>query len=149
MQVVFNSSKFALEGLVEGSHYELKGLGIENVLLQPGAFPTELSAKTMTGSDESVVEAYGEIAQIPAKMGESLHQLFNSEHAPNPELVSEAMLKLIETPRGERPLRTVVDPLTGQFAEKANEEVFTQYKNFAGAFGMGELLADEKVEAEA
>jgi NAD(P)-dependent dehydrogenase (short-subunit alcohol dehydrogenase family) len=145
---IYNSSKFALEGLVEGSHYELKGLGIENVIVQPGAFPTELAAKTMTGSDESVLEGYGEIAQIPQKIGESLHELFSSEHAPNPDLVAEAMVNLIESPKGERPLRVVVDPLTGQFTEKANEQVFTQYKNFLGAFGMGELVAEKEVEAE-
>jgi NAD(P)-dependent dehydrogenase (short-subunit alcohol dehydrogenase family) len=146
---IYNSSKFALEGLVEGSHFELKGLGIENVLVQPGAFPTELAAKTMTGSDESVLEGYGEIAEIPQKIGESLHQLFNSEHAPNPDLVAEEMVKLIELPKGERPLRVVVDPLTGQFAEKANEEVYTQYKGFLNAFGMGEMISEEKAEVEA
>lgn len=145
---IYNSSKFALEGLVEGSHFELKSLGVENVLLQPGAFPTDLVNKTMTGSDESVIGGYGELVQIPQKMGESLQELFSSEHAPNPDLVAEAMVKLIESPKGERPLRVVVDPLTGQFTEKANEEVFKQYKNFLGAFGMGELLG-EKAEAEA
>jgi NAD(P)-dependent dehydrogenase (short-subunit alcohol dehydrogenase family) len=145
---IYNSSKFALEGLVEGSHLELKGLGVDNVLVQPGAFPTELSAKTMTGSDKSVLEGYGETAEIPQKIGESLTQLFSSEHAPNPDLVAEAMVKLIESPKGERPLRVVVDPLTGKFTEKANEEVYTQYKNFLGAFGMGEMLGKEKAEAE-
>ena len=146
---IYNSSKFALEGLVEGINLELKSLGIENVIVQPGAFPTELGIKAMTGSDESVLEGYGEIADIPQKLGESLHHLFTSEHAPNPEMVGEAMVKLIETPKGDKPLRVVVDPLTGDFTEKANEEVYTQYINFLDTFGMGQLIGKEKDTAEA
>ncbi|MFC2134208.1 SDR family oxidoreductase [Bacteroidota bacterium] len=137
---IYNSSKFALEGLIEGSHYELKSLGVENVLVQPGAFPTELAVKTVMGSDGSVLGGYGEIAEFPSKIGESLHQLFSSDMAPNPNLVAEAIVDLIEAPKGERALRTVVDPLTGKFTEKANEEVFTQYKGFLNAFGMDQLL---------
>ncbi|MDB5286316.1 MAG: NADP-dependent 3-hydroxy acid dehydrogenase YdfG [Mucilaginibacter sp.] len=34
---------------------------------------------------------------------------------PDRELVADTILKLIDTPKGERPLRTVVDPVTGKF----------------------------------
>lgn len=137
---IYNSTKFALEGLVEGSHYELRPLGVDNVLIQPGVFPTELSGKTMLGSDLKINESYGEIAAIPGKIGEALQGLFASEHAPNPQLVADAVLKLIETPKGKRPLRTVVDPLTGTFTNSANTVVSEEYAKFMGAFGLGHLL---------
>lgn len=137
---IYNSSKFALEGLIEGIHYELKGLGIDAVLVQPGAFPTDIFGKTKTGSDESVIESYGELAKIPQQIGENIGQLFASENAPNPQLVADAVYKLILEEKGKRPLRTVVDPITGGYLEKANAAVGTEYKEFLTAFGMGNLL---------
>ncbi len=137
---IYNSSKFALEGLIEGIHYELKGFGIEAVLIQPGAFPTDIFGKTKTGSDESIIESYGELAKIPQQIGENIGQLFASESAPNPQLVADAVHELILTEKGKRPLRTVVDQITGSYIEKANAAVAVQHKEFLTAFGMGDLL---------
>jgi len=39
---VYNSAKFAIEGLSEGLHYEVRPLGIDVALILPGAFPTEI-----------------------------------------------------------------------------------------------------------
>jgi short-subunit dehydrogenase len=35
--VVYNASKFALEGLSEGLHYEVRPLGVDVAIVQPGA----------------------------------------------------------------------------------------------------------------
>ena len=48
--------------------------------------------------------------------------------------------KLIETPKNKRPLRTVVDAMTGKFIENANEKTKIEYDNFITAFGMKDLL---------
>jgi len=137
---IYNSAKFGLEGLIEGSHYELKGLGIDNVIIEPGAFPTELSTNSLIGSDQSVSADYGEIVEIPKKMGENLEHLFKSKNAPKPILIAEAISNLIDLPKGNRPLRTVVDPLTGEFTRAANIAVYEQYKKFLSSFGMGKLV---------
>ena len=42
---VYNSTKFALEGLTEGLHLEVRPLGVDVVLVEPGAFPTEIFQK--------------------------------------------------------------------------------------------------------
>jgi len=47
---------------------------------------------------------------------------------------------LINAPKGQRPLRTVVDAVTGSFTETANQQVKVQYDNFLTAFGMQGLL---------
>jgi spore germination protein GerM len=60
---------------------------------------------------------------------------------PDPQLVADAILKLIDTPNGKRPLRTVVDPATGNFSEIANGQVKEQYENFLTAFGMQGMLS--------
>lgn len=136
---VYNSTKHAVEGLTEGLHYEVKPFGVEAVLIEPGAFPTEIFGKTAYGADSDVIAGYGDLAKVPEQIGEGMGQMFEAMK-PNPQLIPEAIVKLIETPKGERPLRTVVDPITGGFVEKANEIVKEEYANFLTAFGMKELL---------
>ena len=72
-------------------------------------------------------------------MGQGMQEMFE-QVKPSPQMVPDAIFKLIETPKGQRPLRTVVDPITGQFVESANANVKTDYENFLSAFGMGSLL---------
>ncbi len=136
---VYNSAKFAVEGLSEGLHYEVRPLGIDVALIQPGAFPTEIFSKSKTGSDVAVAAGYGELANVPAQIGEGMGKMFEA-YQPNPQLVADAIIGLINTPKGERPLRTVVDAVTGSFSETANQQVKVQYESFLTAFGMQSLL---------
>lgn len=137
---IYAGSKFGLEGISEGLHYELKRLGIDVAILQPGAFPTEILQKTLPASDQSVFDGYGAVAEIPNKMMTAIGQLIQS-HQPNPQDVADAMVKLIETEKGKRPLRTVVDPITGEYIEAANHAVAENFGKGLTLFGMGELLA--------
>lgn len=136
---VYNGAKFAVEGLTEGLHYEVRPLGVDVVMIQPGAFPTDIFGKSATGSDSSVVAGYGDIAHIPQQVGEGMGKMFEALK-PNPQLVADAIVHLINLPKGQRPLRTVVDPVTGSFTEIANKQVKEQYDNFLTAFGMQGLL---------
>lgn len=138
-QMTYNSAKFALEGLTEGLHYEVKPFGIEVVMIQPGPFPTEIFGKIVPGSDDTVIAGYGELAKIPEQIGAGIGQMFEAVK-PNPQLVADALLNLINTQKGKRPLRTVVDPATAHFTEAANMQVKEQYEGFLTAFGMGEML---------
>ncbi|MGZ3750513.1 MAG: SDR family oxidoreductase [Mucilaginibacter sp.] len=138
-QMAYNVAKFALEGLTEGLHYEVRPLGVDVVTIQPGPFPTDIFGKILSGSDANVISGYGDLAKIPEQIGKGIGQLFETVK-PNPQLVADAIVKLIETPNGKRPLRTVVDPATGHFSEIANNHVKVQYENFISAFGMGDML---------
>jgi NAD(P)-dependent dehydrogenase (short-subunit alcohol dehydrogenase family) len=138
-QTIYNSAKFALEGLTEGLHYEVKALGVDVVLIQPGAFPTEIFGKAVTGSDDTVIGGYGDLAKVPAQIGAGIAQLFETAK-PDAQLVADAIVRLIDTPGGKRPLRAVVDPVTGHLMEIANKQVQEQYDNFLTAFGMQEML---------
>lgn len=136
---VYNSAKFAIEGLSEGLHYEVRPMGIDVALIQPGAFPTEIFGKSKTGSDVAVAAGYGELANVPAQIGEGMGKMFET-FQPNPQSVADAIVGLIGAPKGKRPLRTVVDAVTGSFTETANQQVKVQYDNFLTAFGMQGLL---------
>ena len=136
---VYNSTKFAVEGLTEGLHYEVRPLGVDVLMIQPGAFPTEIFGKSSYGSDADIYNQYGELAKVPEQIGAGMGQMFEAMK-PNPQMVPDAILKLIETEKGKRPLRTVVDGMTGAFVEKANASVKEEYTNFLTAFGMKDLL---------
>jgi len=51
-----------------------------------------------------------------------------------------AVVQLIGIPKGQRPLRTVVDPITGKYIKAANDAVAEQFAQGLTVFGMGELL---------
>ncbi|WP_428331575.1 SDR family oxidoreductase [Mucilaginibacter sp.] len=136
---IYAGSKFGLEGISEGLHYELKRLGIDVAIIEPGAFPTEMSQKTQYASDQSVFEGYSAIAEMPGKMMIALGGLIQS-HNPDPQMVADAIVDLIGTAKGKRPLRTVVDPITGKYIEAANHAVAEQFGPGLTLFGMGELL---------
>ena len=136
---VYNSSKFALEGLAEGLHYEVRPFGIDVVIVQPGAFPTEIFNKTTYGADKQLADEYGELSKLPKQLGQGILQMFENVK-PDPQMVPDAIFKLMEMDHGKRPLRTVVDAITGQFVEKANTEVKQEYDKFITAFGLEALL---------
>lgn len=136
---VYSAAKFGLEGLSEGLHYEVKSLGVDVALIEPGAFPTDILHKVKSGSDASVVDAYGAIADIPNQMGAGLAQLFETVK-PNPQNVADAVISLMNLPKGQRPLRTVVDPATGSIVKAANDAVKIEFEKCMIAFGMGDLL---------
>ncbi|HZP91805.1 MAG TPA: SDR family oxidoreductase [Burkholderiales bacterium] len=129
------ASKFALEALADAQRDELKSLGIDVVLIEPGAFPTEVGNKGLYASDPRAQE-YGEVAAIPQKMGEGLAQLFASPKAPNPQDVADAVKRLIDMPAGRRPARMVVDKLTGDPVRAVNEVYEKQRLALMTAFGI-------------
>lgn len=136
---MYSSSKFAFEGLSEGLHYEVRPLGVDVTIVQPGAFPTEMSQKLVFGSDASVNDGYAAIADFPNRMGATVGGMFETLK-PDPQDVANAIVDLINLPQGQRPLRTVVDPFTGNFVKAANDAVKAEYEKGIVAFGMKDLL---------
>lgn len=137
---VYSASKFGLEGLSEGLHYELRPLGVDVAIIQPGTFPTEMSQKIQSGSDTSIVDDYKAISEYPNKMFAAIGQIFETVK-PDPQDVADAVVQLINLPKGQRPLRTVVDPSTGELIKRANDAVHVEYAKALTAFGMEGLLS--------
>lgn len=135
----YSASKFALEGLSEGMHYELRPLGVDIAMIQPGGFPTEMSQKVQSGSDIAVVDDYNAIAQYPDKMFHAMGQMFET-FKPDPQDVADAIVNLISLPKGQRPLRTVVDPSTGEIVRTANKAMEAAYAKILTAYGIEGLL---------
>ncbi|KFF00517.1 short-chain dehydrogenase [Chryseobacterium formosense] len=136
----YGASKFALEGLSESLHYELRPFGVDVAIIQPGSFPTEMSQKVQFGSDTSVNDDYKLIADIPDKIFGAVGKMIETVK-PDPQEVADAVVKLINLPKGQRPLRTVADPTTGEIVRAANDAVATEYSKVLTAFGMQDLLS--------
>lgn len=133
----YAASKFALEALAEAQHDELESLGIDVVLLQCGAFPTEVGNKGLYPADEARAAEYGEVGKIPQKMGEGLGQYFASPQSPNPQDVADAVKKLVDTPAGKRPARVVIDKLTGDPMQGLNDAHQGHRRVVLTRFGLG------------
>jgi NAD(P)-dependent dehydrogenase (short-subunit alcohol dehydrogenase family) len=99
------AAKFALEALAEAYHYELAMLGVDSIMVEPGAAPTKFMAAMLMPGDAERAAGYGPLAQLPEQMAAGLQHMLTM----NPQDVADAILRLIETPAGSRPLRTVVD----------------------------------------
>ena len=110
------ASKFALEAYAEVLHYELSGLGVESVIVEPGPFPTRLLANSPEPADGLRAEGYGPIAQIREVFSETFSKFFASEQSTKPQDVADAIARLVITPSGKRPLRTVCGPDYGALA---------------------------------
>jgi NAD(P)-dependent dehydrogenase (short-subunit alcohol dehydrogenase family) len=99
------ASKFALEALAEAYSYELAAQGIESVIVEPGAYETPVFGNTVTAADEGRTSTYGAVREIPARINAAL-----SSGAGNAQEVADAVLRIVETPAGEKQLRYIVSP---------------------------------------
>jgi NAD(P)-dependent dehydrogenase (short-subunit alcohol dehydrogenase family) len=99
------ASKFALEALAESYSYELALQGIESVIVQPGPYETPVTGNMVAAADEARTDTYGAVKQIPAKINAALASM-----AGNAQEVADAVLRIIETPPGEKQLRYLVSP---------------------------------------
>lgn len=138
----YTASKFALEGLAESYRYELAGTGVDVVIVEPGGFGTGFFSNMVMPADEERVASYGPLAELPEQMWNGVGQMLEGDEAPDPQAVANAIAALIDTPAGERPLRTVVDPMTGGGAASAINQTTDQIQTqLLTSFGMGELLS--------
>ena len=138
---LYGSTKAALSSLAETYSYELAPLGVDSVVLEAGGFHTALFNRVRAPADTSRAVAYGSLAELPRQHLEGFTATLQAPGAPDPKAVSEATVRLIETPAGQRPFRTIVDssPLgsatraVGELRDRLQAEILT-------SFGMGDFL---------
>ena len=68
--------------------------------------------------------------------------MLEAENAPDPQDVADAISRLIETPAGSRPLRTVVDPMSGgEGPTVINQTTDQVQEKMLSGMGMSDLIA--------
>lgn len=100
----YAASKFALEAMAEASSYELKPLGIDSLIIEPGAYGTSFGANMMQGADPARMENYGPVKEMFAGFAEA----FSNMTPGNPQEVVDALVSAVETGNGDSPLRQPV-----------------------------------------
>ena len=136
----YSASKFALEGLAEAYRYELKGFGIDSVIVEPGPFPSNLISSSPEPSDQSVLASYGEVAAIPGQIKAHANDGQDEANPPSPQRVADAIAHLVEATQ-RRPLRTVVMPEGLDFGvERLNEAVLPIQNAMITSLGMSDML---------
>jgi len=134
----YTASKYALEGYTESLRYELKGFGIDIAMVEPGGFGTNFFGSVMSPADTDVLESYGEFKDAPEKMFAGFGEILQSDSAPDPQDIADAVDNLIDMPQGQRPVRVVVDPMSGGEGPKAINQTTDQIqKALLESFGMG------------
>ncbi len=135
---LYCASKFAMEALAETYRYELASLGIDSVILEPGAYATPIMGKLERGEDPGRKTGYGEMAQVPEK----LRAKIGSSRA-NPQEIADVVLKIIETPAGNRPMRYRAGP-GGPGVQRINALTDEVQAQLMEAFGITEVTKFKK-----
>lgn len=137
----YNATKWALEAMAENYRVELSGFGIDSCLVEPGGFPTTFMENLLKPSDHSRDKSYGEATKAPQQFFEAFEGALASNPEQNPQKVADAIVKLIKTPAGERPMRTVVDSMgMGDYVKGYNDQLDQITSGIFNAFGIGDML---------
>lgn len=130
---LYCASKFAMEALAEVYRYELAPLGIDSVVLEPGAYATPIMGKLEKGEDPARRSGYGEVAEVPARL-----QARIASSRANPQEIGDKVSQIIETPAGQRQLRYRVGP-GGPGVERINALTNEVQAQLLEAFGITAL----------
>jgi NAD(P)-dependent dehydrogenase (short-subunit alcohol dehydrogenase family) len=136
---LYCASKYALEALAEAYRYELSALGVDSVIVEPGLFRSNLYAAMHGPDDGQRAESYGETADAARALLTGIELMLTSDDARHPQQVADAIMILVETPPGERPLRTVVGDVPA--ARALNEAAEPYARGMLESLGLGHLVA--------
>jgi NAD(P)-dependent dehydrogenase (short-subunit alcohol dehydrogenase family) len=134
---LYGASKYAVEAMTDSYRYELSQLGVDVVLVQPSAYPTNMYAAAQQPANGEVAKTYGEIAEVPEKILKTFVTLFQGKNAPNPQDVATAIDKLVSMPAGGRPDRVVVGMPFG--SDAVNDAVAPIQRGLIDNLGLGDL----------
>jgi NADP-dependent 3-hydroxy acid dehydrogenase YdfG len=134
---LYGASKYAVEAMSDSYRYELSQLGVEVVLVQPSAYPTNMYAAAQQPADEELRTTYGEVAEVPGKILKTFVTLFEGENGPNPQDVATAIDQIVSAPAGSRPDRVVVGLPFG--SDAVNKVVAPIQRGVIDSLGLGDL----------
>ncbi|MBB1486668.1 SDR family NAD(P)-dependent oxidoreductase [Oceanospirillum sediminis] len=134
---LYGASKYAVEAMTDSFSYELSQLGIDVVLVQPGAYPTNMYTSAIAPKQPERVNTYGDVAELPAAISSTIASMFQGKNAPQPVDVANSIFALIKQPRGKRDKRVVVGNSFG--ADVANNHIAPIQSQLMQALGLSAL----------
>ncbi|HVE83856.1 MAG TPA: SDR family oxidoreductase [Myxococcales bacterium] len=133
----YGATKFAVEGLAEGIAFEVGPLGIDVTIIQPGAYATEFGTKGIQPAQANRMEQYGPVKDAVMGFGKWFGDMAASGQLGKPQEIADTILKVVETPRGERQLRVNVDAMLGQGVKAINDACAQVQQQTLASMGMG------------
>jgi len=89
---IYCSTKFALEGTSEALAQEVKPLGIKVTIIEPGAFRTDFSGRSLATPDHQIAD----YAQTSGKFVQAAQDI-DGKQAGDPAKAAEAMIQVVES----------------------------------------------------
>jgi len=137
----YSASKFGVEALAQAYRYELRHLGIDVTIVEPGAFPSNLAASQRFGADETRVADYAPVLELADHFMQGVGEAFASPEPPDPREVADAIVALVEAPAGSRPARVAVDRFAlGKAVEAINAGTGEATDELLRSFGLGAVV---------
>lgn len=136
----YAATKAAVEGLLRTLAMEVSRFGIETATVVPGAFTagTEHFPHASHPADSSLAGTYDQRYDgLDAQVGRRLAELTPAD-APTAQAVADAVAEVVATPHGQRPFRTLVDPV-GDGAAEVLEVTERVRIDFAKRLGIDDL----------
>jgi len=131
----YTSTKFALEGYAESTSYELAPLGVESVIVQPGAYGTTFLGNTLEPRDD-VKGVYGETAGMFDAFAAGFAARAQAGELGDPAEVVATLVEEVERPAGDRPLRRPVGADVADPVATINQTCHEVQDHLMGAFGL-------------
>jgi NAD(P)-dependent dehydrogenase (short-subunit alcohol dehydrogenase family) len=137
----YSASKAAMDQLALTTAYEVSQLGIETVIVMPGAFTkgTQHFPNASYASDLSVAADYSILEPLVEATEKATEALFPTEADNDPTVVAEEIVRILGLPYGKRPFRSVVD-MTYAGVHEVNEVLDAKRAEFTARLGFGEFL---------
>ncbi|MCW3099953.1 MAG: oxidoreductase [Chthonomonadaceae bacterium] len=135
------AAKAGEDQLAKSYAVELARFGIDSVIVLPGSFTsgTNHFAHAMHPADTATEQAYEEkYAGLMDQVGQSLAKL--SPPDANISEVTRAIVKIVDTPKGQRPFRTTVDP-ANDGSEQVTDVAERIRSEFYQRIGFADLLS--------
>lgn len=138
---VYCASKFALEAVADAYRFELTPFGIDSIVVEPGIHRTPILEKFQGPADEARLADYGTAAEYATRVKNVFDRANSAPETPGSDEVVDAFVRLIETPAGERPFRTVPTAALQPLLDPYNAAAAEVRQAVAQIFAVPELLA--------
>jgi NAD(P)-dependent dehydrogenase (short-subunit alcohol dehydrogenase family) len=133
------ASKYALEAIADAYRYELVPFGVDSILVEPGVYRTGIHDRWTYPADAARIADYGSIAEFAQRVDGVFQAIVGAADAPGTDEVVDALVALIDTPREQRPFRTVVSAPIQQLLDGYNASADRLRPIVAEIFNVPEL----------
>lgn len=143
---IYSSTKFALEALAEAWSFECRQVGIDMIIVEPGAFPTTSFGNNMQNHKPTgniSLDEYGSLANVPTEISLHFQEMERTQQFQSPDSFVEQIIDIISNPKTKN-LRVVIDNDCGLIVDEFNSKSDKINKVLIKNLGMKTLLLNNK-----